>query len=258
MSLKLLQHKENVTINKEPKIITWSHILDQDMLDKLRMVALCLAEAATTHFRTSWQMRAYADAVKGQHGASNEWEEQFRNWYPLLDKNTAISKNTTITDDEGKIIAWLLLDLLSKRMQDLAINKTGHLSSALQPSESRKSTSWRTQPQFFMNPKMGNRFPPGAINLSPAWHEQAKDGLTDAVKPSVTLRGGSGVSKDTPESCQRWVKDSGRIAAIMSAVLSVVQPDLYALNRECLLRLSEREDLREFIAPWGFTFNAYL
>ncbi|KAI0281322.1 hypothetical protein BC826DRAFT_1111483 [Russula brevipes] len=107
-----------------------------------------------------------------------------------------------------------------------------------------------------MNPKMGIRFPPGAINLSPAWHEQAKDGLTDAVKPSVTLCGGSGVSKGTPESCQCWVKDSGRIAAIMSAVLSVVQPDLYALNRECLLRLSEREDLREFIALWGFTFNA--
>ena len=76
------------------------------------------------------------------------------------------------------------------------------------------------------------------------------------MKPSVTLRGGSGVSKGTPESCRRWVKDSGKIAAIMSAVLSVVQPDLYALNRECLLRLSEREDLRDFIAPWGFTFNA--
>jgi hypothetical protein len=46
------------------------------------------------------------------------------------------------------------------------------------------------------------------------------------------------------------------IAAIMSAVLSVVQPDLYALNRECLLRLSQREGLLEFIVPWGFTFNA--
>ena len=62
-------------------------------------------------------MSAYAEAVKGQHGGSNEREEQFRNWYPPLDQNTAISKNTTITDDEGKIIAWLLPDLLSKRMQ---------------------------------------------------------------------------------------------------------------------------------------------
>ncbi|KAI0285539.1 hypothetical protein BC826DRAFT_972990 [Russula brevipes] len=188
-------------INQEPKLITWSHILDQDMLDELQMVALCLTEVATTHCQTSWQMSAYAEAVKGQDGGSNEWEEQFRNWYPPLDKNTAISKNTTITNDEGKIIAWLLPDLLSKRMQDLAISKTGHLSSALRQSESWKSMSWRTHPQFFMNPKMGNRFPLGAINLSPAWHEQAKDGLTDAVKPSVMLQGGSGVSKGTPESC---------------------------------------------------------
>jgi hypothetical protein len=52
------------------------------------------------------------------------------------------------------------------------------------------------------------------------------------------------------------VKNSAEIAAIMSAVLSVVQPDLYALNRECLLRLSRRDGLRKFIAPWGFTFNA--
>jgi hypothetical protein len=53
------------------------------------------------------------------------------------------------------------------------------------------------------------------------------------------------------------VKESAKIAAIMSAVLSVVQPDLYALNRECLLRLSQRDKLlREFVTPWGFTFHA--
>ena len=76
------------------------------------------------------------------------------------------------------------------------------------------------------------------------------------MKPSATLRGGSGIAKGVPESCQRWVKDIGKVAAIMSAVLSVVQPDLYALNRECLLRLSLRPGLRKFIAPWGFTFHA--
>jgi hypothetical protein len=46
------------------------------------------------------------------------------------------------------------------------------------------------------------------------------------------------------------------MAAIMSAVLSVVQPDLYKLNRESLLRLSRREGLQELIAPWAFAFNA--
>ncbi|KAI0277264.1 hypothetical protein BC826DRAFT_976659 [Russula brevipes] len=198
--IEVTQHKENVTINKEPKIITWSHILDQDMLDELRMVALCLAEAATTHFRTSWQMRAYADAVKGQHGASNEREEQFRNWYPPLDKNTAISKNTTITDDEGKIIAWLLPDLLSKRMQLIcdkgSCNQQDWASIICTAAKQISQVNvLANQPQFFMNPKMGIRFPPGAINLSPAWHSRPR-------------------------------------------------------------MLSEREDLREFIAPWGFTFNA--
>jgi hypothetical protein len=57
--------------------------------------------------------------------------------------------------------------------------------------------------------------------------------------------------------CQSWVQGIAEIAAIMSAVLSVVQPDLYKLNRESLLRLAQREDgLRKFIAPWAFAFNA--
>lgn len=42
----------------------------------------------------------------------------------------------------------------------------------------------------------------------------------------------------------------------MSAVLSVTQPALYALNRECLLQLSERPELKDHLAVWGFVFNA--
>jgi hypothetical protein len=60
--------------------------------------------------------------VKGQDGGSNEKEEQFREWYPPLDEDAMISKNTTITDMEGNIIAWLLPDLISKRMQVCALS----------------------------------------------------------------------------------------------------------------------------------------
>jgi hypothetical protein len=62
-------------------------------------------------------MSAYANAVKGQDGGSNEKEEQFRDVYPPLEEDVAISRNTTITDKEGNILAWLLPDLLSKRIQ---------------------------------------------------------------------------------------------------------------------------------------------
>jgi len=77
------------------------------------------------------------------------------------------------------------------------------------------------------------------------------------VKPCAILHGGAGVPKSIPGKCQRWVQGIGEIAAIMSAALSVVQPDLYKLNHESLLRLSKRSDgLREFITPWPFAFNA--
>lgn len=79
----------------------------------------------------------------------------------------------------------------------------------------------------------------------------------DPVKPCAMLRGGAGVPKSIPGTCQCWVQDIRELAVIMSAVLSVVQPDLYKLNRESLLRLSQRdEDLYKFITPWAFAFNA--
>lgn len=63
----------------------------------------------------TWQISQYAAAVGGQNGGSNEKEEILREAYPPL--HESISKYTTIMDQEGSIIAWLLPDLLSKRMQ---------------------------------------------------------------------------------------------------------------------------------------------
>jgi hypothetical protein len=49
VSLQLNKHKKNVKMNEKPKTIGASVSLEQDMLDELQMIALCLAEAATTH-----------------------------------------------------------------------------------------------------------------------------------------------------------------------------------------------------------------
>ena len=57
LSLKLQRPEENEMINQKPKLISWSHLLDQDMLDELQMVALCLAEAATNHCKMIMQLR---------------------------------------------------------------------------------------------------------------------------------------------------------------------------------------------------------
>jgi hypothetical protein len=49
ISLKLNECKETVKMKEKPKAIRASTLLGQDMLDELQMIALCLAEAATTH-----------------------------------------------------------------------------------------------------------------------------------------------------------------------------------------------------------------
>jgi hypothetical protein len=76
------------------------------------------------------------------------------------------------------------------------------------------------------------------------------------VKPCTLLHGGAGVPKMIPGQCQSWVQGIRDLVAIMSAILSIVQPDLYQLNYESLLRLSTHDGLREFITPWAFAFNA--
>jgi len=65
-------------------------------------------------------MKAYSYAVGGQDGASPEKEQIFRNAYKPLDKS--ISSNSTVTDNEGNIVAWILPDLLSKRVQVGAVS----------------------------------------------------------------------------------------------------------------------------------------
>ncbi|KAI0281503.1 hypothetical protein BC826DRAFT_1141459 [Russula brevipes] len=179
-------------------------------------------------------MKAYSHAVRGQDGGSNSKEEIFRSGYPPL--NRTVSRNCTIVDLKGNIVAWLLPDLLSERMQNIAWESLHHLSPAFEHNHPQTTAPWRSNEQYYMNPELCTTFPRGAVNLSPAWHEQAKDHI--------------------PDNCQRWVRSSQDIAAIMSAVLSVVQPELYRLNRECLVRLSQREGLRTFISAWGFAFNA--
>jgi hypothetical protein len=85
--------------------------------------------------KLSWQMKAYSYAVRGQDGGSAKKEEILRNTYPPLDKN--ISSNITVTDNEGKVVAWLLPDLLSQRVQ---VGTVSHVKKSLTADMRCRST----------------------------------------------------------------------------------------------------------------------
>lgn len=87
----------------------------------------------------NWQMKAYSYAVGGQDGASETKEAILRNAYPPLDKK--ISSNTTVVDNEGKVVAWLLPDLLSPGAQVSALS---HVSKSLTAEMwSRSAPGWQ-------------------------------------------------------------------------------------------------------------------
>jgi len=85
----------NLELHQKRQIIEVSNIIDDELLQELRSVALCLAEAAHNSCEIDiyiplctasyidlveipWQMKAYSHAVRGQDGGSNSKEEIFR------------------------------------------------------------------------------------------------------------------------------------------------------------------------------------
>jgi hypothetical protein len=52
---------------------------------------------------------------------------------------------------------------------------TGILSPALQYNQPKNASSWRTKAMYYKSRDACQLHPRGALNLSPGWHEQAKD-----------------------------------------------------------------------------------
>ena len=46
--------------------------------------------------------------------------------------------------------------------------------------------------------------------------------------------------------------ETRELAAISSTILAVTSPDLYAINRESLLRLADIQDFEGIISQWGW------
>ena len=70
------------------------------------------ARLSSSLVRTDWDIIAYAQAVGGQDGSRQNREDVLACAYAPLNK--AIYCSTTVTDEKGKILAWLLPGLLSR------------------------------------------------------------------------------------------------------------------------------------------------
>jgi hypothetical protein len=65
--------------------------------------------------KVSWDIAAYSYAVGGQDGANRRKEKVLSDSYRPL--NAIVSSNTTVVDRSGKILAWLLPELLSAQVR---------------------------------------------------------------------------------------------------------------------------------------------
>ncbi|KAI0282923.1 hypothetical protein BC826DRAFT_1110480 [Russula brevipes] len=175
-----LNKAPNIELHQKHQIIEVSNIINDELLQELCSIALCLAKAAHNSCEIDiyiplctasyinlvvipWQMKAYSHAVRGQDGGSNSKEEIFRSGYPPL--NRTVSRNCTIVDLKGNIVAWLLPDLLSERMQNIARESLHHLLPAFEHNHPQMTAPSRLNEQYYMNPELCTTFPRGAINF---------------------------------------------------------------------------------------------
>jgi hypothetical protein len=149
----------------------------------------------------------------------------------------------------------------------------GVLHKPKPPKDEASPHRWRDNAFYFRPEEECVEMPRGIATFSPGWLEQGRVGIQliflvfsskdnlqhffDKVCVSADL-GGNGKSRsaESAENAQLWVRSMAETAALLSAALVIVNPSLYELNRESLIRLSYIPELEARIKEWGFAFNA--
>ncbi|KAF6741843.1 hypothetical protein DFP72DRAFT_1111076 [Ephemerocybe angulata] len=178
------------------KLPVW---LNRDFLEDcyLAVDVIYTASLLRNSYETNWDIVKYMAAgppTPGPYPAGTE---------PLFP--TAFSQAGTkpvdlvdvpghIKDSEGRIMAWYLPSIISKRRQDQAQNVIIRMVDERKkplPIDTMTGTNWRTHPFWFQDAKE-TRVPGGCICYSPCWYEQGHTPPAHKPGPSATLANGTG------------------------------------------------------------------
>ncbi|KAF5334779.1 hypothetical protein D9611_012901 [Ephemerocybe angulata] len=213
---------------------------------ELEKMVDCVHMAYQRQVRLDYALEDLSEAIqKGGSGTRAELlRRKFKGPFPPKDDgtNTAqlIDKSMVFVDQQSKVIAWYLPDIFTsqRRASVNAAVKTlsDHPKSAL--TLSRGSESWRDGfESFSVTPNSELR--PGNVVLSIAWYNQGHTSLTRNPGPSAALQQG------TKNGTAAFLEASTEMNALFGALLSLVHPRLYDMQRQCP-REPQRCDARAF------------
>lgn len=157
---------------------------------------------------------------------------------------------------------------LTFESQQIIWDATFHLQPSLKGGKNHGN--WRSLDNFFRPRGGDSTLPPGVVNLSPGWFELGHDvrcqhiiicilhlypdpslqGPQDTLCESASLKPGH-----TAQGGRAWLTAIGESAALLSSVLRVIHPDLYAMARQSMDEMSGELNLAEILQLWMSVFN---
>ncbi|KAK7696325.1 hypothetical protein QCA50_000979 [Cerrena zonata] len=193
----------------------------------------------------SWDVEKYViecEKAGLRSGMSKGEDDILANFPPYDSEPRAITSPRTIVDCNGRIMAWVLPNVLPKRIQRAMGKSTSKLGAALHRKMSEKrGHTWRCNPQWF-----GEHMPRGVMDVSPAWFMVGWKGKLEGIRTSPFLATDQG---------QEWMRDSADAGAIISGMLRVMHPDQYRMAWEVMNRLRAVRPM-EAMWCWPTVFNA--
>ncbi|TFK60470.1 hypothetical protein BDN72DRAFT_779372 [Pluteus cervinus] len=130
---------------------------------------------------------------------------------------------TLFVDQEDRVMAWYLPEILTKKRQNEIIDKTTSIEDVLKKSI-KGGKDWRTDSKYFLKRGVG-----GCINVSPAWFQQGRNLHLNDPEVSLLLKQSTSV--------QRWVQDMQSTFEVVNAMSRILHPKQHEIGRSAINRL---------------------
>jgi hypothetical protein len=148
-------------------------------------------------------------------------------------------------------------------------NATRHLAAMFVKSRpANVSSSWRKSSEFYKPTDQCRARPPGCVDMSPAWFQQAHEVrpreyvlkyilmLLQNI-PNWPLEISASLKPKNPDQGgHNWLSEMSETSALISAILRVMHPALYQSGRQTMMRLGQYTTLHPALKLWPSVFNA--
>lgn len=241
------------------KLPAW---MNQDLLEDcyLAVDVIYTASLLRNSYETNWDIVKYMAAGPPSPGPYPAGTEPlFPNAFSQAGTKPVdlVDVPGHIKDSEGRIMAWYLPSIISKRrqaqVQNAIIRMVDERKKPL-PIDTRFGTNWRTHPFWFQDAKE-TRVPGGCICYSPCWYEQGHTPPAHKPGPSATLANDTGTDP--------FLAEIQEINALVGGALAIVQPFLFAASMKAWRNvLASKESVKnharmeELLGLWPSPFTA--